>query len=491
MLSPIPTLSDYGISPKHGFLPTETPLDVLPVAYYASWEAIVSNLQALLLSRRLRQAIDRLPILSTSYLQEDSEWRRAYVVLVFMLHGYVWGDEKPAERVPPALTIPLFEVCDFLELPPVATYAAVCLWNYKPIFPAEPADDLDNLCCINTFTGSSDEQWFYLVSVAIEARGGPTIPLMLRAIAAARVGNSRLLTECLQIFAERLDEIVSLLERMYEHCDPYIFFHRIRPFLAGSRNMGDAGLPNGLIYNDGTGKQEYRQYDGGSNAQSSLIQFFDIVLGIEHRPTGVARNIDSRNESGLPASKPRHNFIQEMQHYMPGPHRRFLEHVSRVANIREYVEYHSSDKALCVAYEACLAMLRVLRDKHIQIVSRYIVVQSKESRSQSQSLGPHAKQNAINLASVKHTNTSGGKAASKKLRGTGGTALIPFLKQARDETGEPAINAWARRLLSGGPTDTCFAPLGKIDEHADGHVEIVGRAGIWTIDDSEGGICHW
>ncbi|KAN0074228.1 Indoleamine 2,3-dioxygenase [Elaphomyces granulatus] len=469
MLSPIPALSDYGISPEHGFLPPETPLDVLPIAYYASWEAI---------------AIDRLPILSTSYLQEDSEWRRAYVVLVFMLHGYVWGDDKPAERVPPALTIPLFEVCDFLELPPVATYAAVCLWNYKPIFPAEPADDLDNLCCINTFTGSSDEQWFYLVSVVIEARGGPTIPLMLRAIAAARVGNSRLLTECLQIFAEILDGIVSLLERMNEHCDPYIFYHRIRPFLAGSRDMGDAGLPNGLIYNDGTGKQEYRQYDGGSNAQSSLIQFFDLVLGIEHRPTGVARNINSRNESG---SKPHRNFIQEMRHYMPGPHRRFLEHVSRVANIREYVAYHSSDKALCVAYEACLAMLRVLRDKHIQIVSRYIVVQSRESRSQSQSLGPHVNQNAISLASVKNTNTSGGRAASKKLRGTGGTALIPFLKQARDETGEPAVNAWARRLLSGGPTDACFAPLGKmiIDEHADGQVE---RTGIWTIDDSEGGI---
>ncbi|RJE16357.1 indoleamine 2,3-dioxygenase, partial [Aspergillus sclerotialis] len=36
------------------------------------------------------------------------------------------------------------------------------------------------------------------------------------------------------------------------------------------------------------------------------------------------------------------------------------------------------------------------------------------------------------------------------MRGTGGTALIPFLKQARDETGEPAIDAWARKLLMGG-----------------------------------------
>jgi indoleamine 2,3-dioxygenase len=29
----------------------------------------------------------------------------------------------------------------------------------------------------------------------------------------------------------------------------------------------------------------------------------------------------------------------------------------------------------------------------------------------------------------------------KKLKGTGGTALIPSLEQARDETGEPTIDS--------------------------------------------------
>jgi indoleamine 2,3-dioxygenase len=97
MLPPVPALEDYDISPKHGFLPTDAPLAVLPDPYYARWEAIVSNLQTLLLSRRLRRTVDRLPVLSTKYLQTASEWRRAYVVLVFMLHAYVWGGEKPAE----------------------------------------------------------------------------------------------------------------------------------------------------------------------------------------------------------------------------------------------------------------------------------------------------------------------------------------------------------------------------------------------------------
>lgn len=97
MLPPVPTLSDYGISPERGFLPSELPLEILPDPYYTKWEAIVSNLQGLLLSRRLRQTVDRLPTLSTAYLRTESEWRRAYVILVFILHGYVWGGNRPAE----------------------------------------------------------------------------------------------------------------------------------------------------------------------------------------------------------------------------------------------------------------------------------------------------------------------------------------------------------------------------------------------------------
>ena len=97
----------------------------------------------------------------------------------------------------------------------MATYAGVCLWNYKPIFSHEPATNLENLACLQTFTGSLDEQWFYLVSVAIEARGAPSIPVMLRAIAAARTGNTQMVTECLQRLAETIDETNTLLQRMY------------------------------------------------------------------------------------------------------------------------------------------------------------------------------------------------------------------------------------------------------------------------------------
>ncbi|KAF2272535.1 indoleamine 2,3-dioxygenase family protein [Westerdykella ornata] len=506
MISQLPRLSDYDISPHHGFLPEQVPLSILPDTYYEPWETIVRNFQSLILTKRLRQIVDALPTLSTDLLLTEAEWRRAYSVLGFIAHAYIWGGDSPADIVPPSISIPFLSTCQHLELPSVATYAGVVLWNWRPLFTSEPIDSLNNLSTLMTFTGSLDESWFYLVSVAMEAKAGPTIPLMIEAIAAARHNDSKTVTQCLQTFAETLDELGTILEQMYENCDPHVFYHRIRPFLAGGKNMGAAGLPNGVKFDDGSGNAPYVQYSGGSNAQSSAIQFFDIVLGVEHRPTGEKRT-DAASDSEGSVQPPAHNFILEMRKYMPGPHRRFLEHVEGVANIREYVAKNRNNRALVTAFDAALAMLRALRDKHLRMVSRYIIVKSRESSSSSRA-SASAAASAANAQRINIANTLS-RVDSKKLRGTGGTALIAFLKQARDETGEPAIDAWARRLLNNGPADLRegvygvgkedgpvggggggVARLGKMSEHLDGEVEIVGLAGTWSVDDSEGGVSY-
>ena len=510
MLAPIPRLEDYGISPKTGFLPAELPLQRLPHPAYDRWERIINNFQSLLLSKRLRMVIDRLPVLPTSHLETEPEWRRAYSMLAFMAHGYIWGAEKPSEVLPPPITYPLLQVSAHLGVPPVATYCGLCLWNYKPIFLSDSLT-LDNLSTLTTFTGSLDEQWFYLVSIAIEARGGPTIALMLNAVDAARCDEAETVTRCLQSFAEILDELGSLLVRMYENCDPHVFYHRIRPYFAGGKNMRDAGLPRGVKYDDGSKNPTWRQYGGGSNAQSSLIQFFDIVLGVEHRPTGEKRNESSESEAepGM-APQVRHSFIQEMRQYMPGPHRKFLHAVESVANIHEYVDSHRSNRQLCVAYDACLAMLRTLRDKHIQMVSRYIIVKSRESTSMVHS--EHHSPNSTlprrgqGIASVKYDGSgdrTDKKLGGKRLRGTGGTALIPFLRQARDETGEPAIDAWARKLLNGARKSQADAEieaqsrsyasqLGMLGHKAEeDNAMLVGLAGSWNMEDNGGGLCQY
>ena len=495
---PIPKPEDFDVSSENGFLPTQPPLEALPDSYYEPWEYVVKNLQGLILSKRLREVVDKLPVLSTDRLFGEPQWRRAYSVLAFISHAYVWGGKRPAERVPPPISIPFLATCDHLELPPVATYAGLVLWNWKPIFDTEQVDTLANLDMIDTFTGSLDEKWFYLVSVAIEAKGGALIPLMLHAIQAAGRGDAKTVTQCLRTFAERLDDIGATLTRMYDECDPHVFYHRIRPFLAGSKNMADAGLPNGVIFDDGgpMNKQRYVQFSGGSNAQSSIIQFFDLVLSVEHRPTGDKKDSpDAPPKKGGKKSAPQPNFIHEMRTYMPGPHARFLEAVAAVANIRSFVQTHPHDRELSVAFDACIAMLSALRDKHIQMVSRYIVIKSREAAKAKEKDAPDAEKTKdatkVNLASrPKKTDGAGGEEgdAKKALKGTGGSSLIPFLRQARDETGEPAVEAWSKRLL-------VKRRGGKVDERdLQGEREgerCQGLSGVWRVDDggSGGGLC--
>ena len=91
--------------------------------------------------------------------------------------------------------------------------------------------------------------------MAIKARGAPLIPLMLDAIAAAHGNDNKTVTVCLRSFVERLDELGSILQKLYEKCDSHVFFYYfIRRFLAGGKNKADAGLQNGLFFDGGTDK---------------------------------------------------------------------------------------------------------------------------------------------------------------------------------------------------------------------------------------------
>lgn len=97
MIPPIPDLQDYGLSADHGFLPNEDPLDHLSSSYYNPWEAIAENLPALSRTKRIRRLVDDLPLLDTLELKDEAEWRRAYVILGFLTHAYIWGGDEPSE----------------------------------------------------------------------------------------------------------------------------------------------------------------------------------------------------------------------------------------------------------------------------------------------------------------------------------------------------------------------------------------------------------
>lgn len=263
----------------------------------------------------------------------------------------------------------------------------------------------------HTVTGTDDESWFFIISNAMEARAGPIIKGMLAAMEAVERDECAVVIDNLQYLQESIIDIGKLLERMDERCNPQVFYHDIRPFLAGSMNMEAAGLPRGVFYDEGNGKGSWRKYRGGSNGQSSLLQFFDAVLGVKHQRCG--------------------GFHAEMREYMPGPHARFLNDIEAIANIRGYVDSHSKNAELLSAYNDAVASLSGFRDRHIQLVTRYIILPSRMSKPQQSSGRKDLATSTTQLVS--------GKYSVQELRGTGGTKLIPFLRDSRDETLETAV----------------------------------------------------
>jgi indoleamine 2,3-dioxygenase len=200
--------------------------------------------------------------------------------------------------------------------------------------------------------------------------------------------------------------------------------------------MEAAGLPRGVFYPDGDGSTgTWMQIRGGSNGQSSMIQFFDVVLGVHHTSKGNSNPHSSAGDQ----NKETPCFHDEVRDYMPAPHRRFLLHISRMGSIRELANLPPTSpeqESFCAAYTRTTEALVLFRNKHIGIVTRYIVLPSQRAAA--------AGMNKKNLATVSanvhkgEENQSNGE-THEELKGTGGTSLIPFLKQTRDETLQAGI----------------------------------------------------
>ncbi|CAI4045173.1 hypothetical protein SUVZ_10G2640 [Saccharomyces uvarum] len=424
-MTPLPVLEEYCISPHHGFLDGRLPLTRLTSEKYTRWEEIVAQLPSLLQDgSRVRTAIDELEVLALddTILGDVRELRRAYSVLGFMAHAYVWATGTPRDVLPECVAGPLLHAADILGVPPLATYSSLVLWNFKIADEYRQTEsrclDLENITTINTFTGTVDESWFYLVSVRFEKIGSSCLNHGLQILRAIRDGDdNKAVTDGLEKLAAAIKRLSRALMEMETKCEPSVFYFKIRPFLAGWTNMSHLGLPQGVKYG---AEGQYKIFSGGSNAQSSLIQTLDILLGVKH----------SANAAHSSKANQKVNYLDEMKKYMPRQHREFLYHLASVCNIREYVSANASNEPLQRAYGHCVDMLQKFRDNHIQIVTKYIILPSNSKQEDSNKKGVLSPIEP----NTKAGDSSGPKTASCKTIGTGGTKLMPFLKQCRDET---------------------------------------------------------
>ncbi|OMH86288.1 Indoleamine 2,3-dioxygenase [Zancudomyces culisetae] len=429
------SLEEYDVNLVNGFTPEQTPLSRLPDEYYSPWEDLVSRLTDHLLAGRFRERVLQLPLLSIDRLTCRREYQRAYVVLTFLAHSYVWGLHQKAEDViPECIAVPLWQVSRYLGIKPVVTNASVVLWNWEVLDTNRERMELDNLASLITFTGSPDEAWFYLVSVAIEAKGGEILRDIGKAISNVGANNMDGVTNALLSLAKSIVLITKILNRMYEKNDPYMFYWKIRQYLAGWENMKDAGLEHGVMYEgaekvddtyltDGSDTESslYKKYPGGSAAQSSVLQAIDVALGIAYYPTSASAE-NARPDSPQPSSRvpevrpPQNHYLLRMRDHMPSLHKLFLEDLAGAPGIRRYVlentrgiskpstteftpqieinenlsdgettESAQPSKAqkigLIKAYNNCISALKAFRSSHIFIVKKYVVEQARSGRT--------------------------------------------------------------------------------------------------------------
>jgi indoleamine 2,3-dioxygenase len=419
-------LTSYSVDINHGFLPHVDPLHQLPLSSkFACWELIMTDLSQYLHAKNIRSVIlSRLDVIHVEQndLLDEREFQRALLVLAMLSHAFVWGEKPISTYIPSCLAIPWVELTKRACRPPVLTHSLIALTNWKR-FDIEKPVELGNIAMLNCFMSGTDEANFYLVIIELECRGAKALKHMLRAQYFASKGKVKELIDELKAIQSVQKTMFNTLLKTYEEVDPYIFYNRVRHFLAGWK--GNPLLPDGILYE---GVSETRQVlHGASAAQSSLIAAFDVFFDVKHD------------------SEQTREFISEMRFYMPPKHRQFLDilalnkyKISGFVKKLTSLEEKQQESELLDAYNACIDQLIEFRNKHIQVVALYILAQIRKNDAD------------VQLESKKETdqtgniNNSHGKEkkdeTASSARGTGGTILMPFLKTCRDETKVQRLN---------------------------------------------------
>jgi indoleamine 2,3-dioxygenase len=352
---------------QRGFLPHDDPALHLP-AEYDPWERTALELPKLLASGTVRQALDRLPALDATALTASPELaERGMLLLSYFGHAYVWGGAAPAARLPAALAVPWHTLSQGLGRPPVLSYASYALYNWRRLQPEGPIA-LGNLALLQNFLGGVDEEWFVLVHVEIEAKAAAALEALRPLQAAAALDDRQAVLLGLRTVAVTLEEMHATLARMPERCDPYIYYHRVRPYIHGWKDQ--PALAAGVVY-EGVGEYggKPQRFRGETGAQSTIIPSLDAALGIHH-PEG-----------------PLSEYLREMREYMPPGHRQFLDLLERGPQVRRYVMERVSDSPLREAYNRCVLALARFRALHLEYADRYIHQQHEKNAANPTGLG--------------------------------------------------------------------------------------------------------
>lgn len=377
------------------FLPNKDPLKkyITKSRSLQKLENIASELPKLLLTGKVQETIGGLNVnaLSIKPLLKKNDLRElklSMVHLSFIAHAYIWGGKKPSKILPEVISKPWVEVSSILGRPPILSYASYCLDNWYRIDKSKNIS-LENVALITNFLGGVDEDWFVTIHVCIENAAKDAVTAAYE-ISKLKSNKDRKLDDGLRRIIISLREVNAIFSRMPEKCDPYVYYHRVRPFIFGTKDNPD--LKKGLVYENQFNNMP-QFFRGETGAQSSIMPFLDGALGIYHTKDHL-----------------RH-YLNEMREYMPPEHRSMIEEVENISKAKEMI---NKSKSLTNKYNKCLEEIRKFRALHLEFAASYIHKQSQ----------------------IKNPFGTGGST----IKGTGGTPFMKYLKKHRDETEKQKVN---------------------------------------------------
>jgi indoleamine 2,3-dioxygenase len=384
-------LSDYGMSRERGFL---SPYEIDEVFLPTRFDAVVDTaerLSDLLSTGRVRHWLRDLPapeIASWAAKAPEEQVRTMMVHYSFLVQAYVWGEPEPPAYLPANLARPIVALADRLGQAPLLPYSGYVLDNWARIDKAGPIA-LDNIRMVQNFLGGADENWFVMIHVVIEAEAGVLLDNAARLVAAARREDGATCEALLIEMDAAWERIYAVFKRMPERCDPYIYFNRVRPYIHGWAN--NPALGEGLVY-EGVerfaGKPQALR--GQTGSQSSIVPAMDALLGVGHSDDPLKR------------------FLDELHHYRPLAHRRFIEDLGAQCTLRDFVA-RADSPALRDAFNGCLEQVARFRTRHLEYAASYINKQAGSIPGNDPDVG------------------------------TGGTPFMKYLKKHRDENRAQAV----------------------------------------------------
>lgn len=376
-------LSDYGMSRTRGYL---SAFEIDEITLPSQFDPIVEaaeKLSGLITSGQVRHWLDRLPdpkIEDWAASAPDEQVRAAMVRYSFLVQAYVWGEAEAPAALPANISRPMVAIADRLGQAPLLPYSGYVLDNWARIDKSAPLS-LDNVRMVQNFAGGDDENWFVLIHVAIEQEAGVLLDNALRLLAVT--GDAGACESLLIEMNEAWEKIYAIFKRMPERCDPYVYFHRVRPWIHGWAN--NPALDGGLVY---AGIDKYQgkpqALRGQTGSQSSIVPAMDALFGVRH------------------SDDPLKSFLDELHHYRPVPHRRFIEDIAARSDLRAFV-IGAGSQSLKDAFNANLEQVARFRTRHLEYAASYINKQAALMPGNDPDVG------------------------------TGGTPFMKYLKKHRDE----------------------------------------------------------